>query len=74
TKGNYELSVTWDDAVKVYLDNKLIIDEWNPALHKFDESPNKRIKVSLEGKHTFRVEHLNLGGLGVLALKLKPVL
>jgi len=72
-KGYYEMSVTWDDAVRVYVDNKLVLDEWNPAVHKFDESPNKRIKLPLEGKHSFRVEHLNLGGLGVLALKLKPV-
>ncbi|MES1221933.1 MAG: right-handed parallel beta-helix repeat-containing protein [Bacteroidota bacterium] len=72
-KGNYEISVTWDDAVRLYVDNKLVLDEWNPALHKFDESPNKKLRIALGGKHSFRVEHLNLGGLGVLALKFKPV-
>jgi parallel beta-helix repeat protein len=70
--GNYEISVTWDDAVRLYIDNKLALDEWNPAFHKFDESPNKRMKQVLAGKHSFRVEHLNLGGLGVLSLKLRP--
>ena len=37
------------------------MDEWNPSKYKFDESPNKRIKLSLEGKHNFRVEHMNWG-------------
>ena len=72
-KGNYEISTTWDDAVRVYVDNKIVIDEWNPSVYKFDESPNKKVKMYLDGNHSFRVEYLNLGGLGVLALKLKPV-
>jgi len=69
--GEYELGVTWDDAVRVYVDNKLVIDEWNPSKYSFDESPNKKIKLKLGGKHTFRVEHLELGGFATLSLKLK---
>lgn len=69
----YELSVTWDDAVRVYLDDKLIINEWNPALYKFDESPNKRVKIKLNGRHMFRVEHAELGGFATLAVKLKKL-
>jgi parallel beta-helix repeat protein len=57
-KGTYELGVTWDDAVRVYLDGKLVIDEWNPSLYKFDESPHKTIRLQLEGKHSFSVEHV----------------
>lgn len=71
--GTYELSVTWDDAVRVYIDNKLILNEWNPSLYKFDESPNKKIKLKLGGKHQFRVEHLELGGFATLSLKLKQL-
>ncbi len=70
-KGNYELGVTWDDAVRVYIDDKLIIDEWDPSLYKFDESPHKTVRLSLEGKHFFRVEHVELGGFATLSLKLK---
>lgn len=70
--GDYILSVTWDDAVRVYLDGKLILDEWNPALYKFDESPNRRIPVRLGGHHRLRVEHLELGGFATLALRLLP--
>jgi parallel beta-helix repeat protein len=72
-KGDYELSVTWDDAVRVYVDEKLVIDEWNPSLYTFDESPNKKVLLSLGGNQHFRVEHIELGGFATLSLKLKPV-
>jgi hypothetical protein len=71
--GNYELGVTWDDAVRVYIDNKLVIDEWNPSKYTFDESPNKKILIKLGGRHSFRVEHLELGGFATLSLKLKKL-
>lgn len=71
--GNYELSVTWDDAVRVYIDEKLVLDEWNPSQYSFDESPNKKVRIKLGGKHNFRVEHLELGGFAALSLKIKPV-
>ena len=72
-KGIYELSLTWDDAVRVYIDEKLVIDEWNPSKYKFDESPNRKAIINLGGNHRFRVEHLELGGFAALSLKLKPV-
>ena len=69
--GEYELSVTWDDAVRVYMDDKLILDEWNPSKYKFDESPNRQISLRISGEHIFRVEHLELGGFATLNLKLR---
>ena len=72
-KGNYELGITWDDAVRVYVDGKLTVDEWNPSLYKFDESPHKTIKLALDGKHYITVEHVELGGFGTLSLKIKKL-
>ncbi|HEX6847112.1 MAG TPA: right-handed parallel beta-helix repeat-containing protein [Chitinophagaceae bacterium] len=72
-KGNYELGVTWDDVVRVYVDGKLVVDEWNPSLYKFDESPHKTIKLALDGKHSFTVEHVEIGGFATLSLKLKKL-
>ena len=72
-KADYELSVTWDDVIRVYVDEKLVIDEWDPSLYTFDESPHKMVRLSLGGIHNFRVEHIELGGFATLSLKLKPV-
>jgi len=73
TPGLYEISVTWDDAVRVYIDEKPVLVEWNPSKYRFDESPNKKIRLKLGGHHYFRVEHLELGGFACLSLKIKPV-
>jgi hypothetical protein len=59
--------------VRVYVDEKLVIDEWNPSKYKFDESPHRKIKLALGGNHNFRVEHVELGGFATLALKLKKI-
>jgi parallel beta-helix repeat protein len=71
--GEYELGVTWDDAVRVYVDDKMVIDEWNPSKYTFDESPNRKIKIKLGGMHRFRVEHLELGGFATLSVKLRKL-
>jgi parallel beta-helix repeat protein len=70
-KGDYDLGVTWDDAARVYVDNKLVIDEWNPSKYIFDESPHKKVRISLEqGTHNFRVEHIELGGFATISIKI----
>ena len=68
--GMYELSLTWDDAVRVYVDEKLVLDEWNPSKYTFHESPHKTLSLKLGGHHSFRVEHVELGGFATLQLKL----
>ncbi len=69
--GKYELSVTWNDAVRVYVDEKLILNEWKPAKIKLNNSPTRKVKIKLGGLHHFRVEHLELGGFATLSLKLR---
>ena len=71
-KGKYEIGVTWDDAVRVYVDDSLVIDEWDPSKYDFNESPHKMIEISLgEGAHHFHVEHIELGGFATLDLKIR---
>ena len=72
-KGTYLLGVTWDDAVRVYVDSKLVLDEWDPSLYKFDESPHKTIQLELGGIHHFRVEHVEKSGFSTLGIKLNPL-
>ena len=71
--GEYELGLTWDDAVRLYVDGKLLIDEWTPSKYTFDESPHKKIRMHLGGRHTFMVEHIELGGFAALSMKLKKL-
>ena len=59
--------------MRVYVDDKLVINEWNPTLYKFDESPHKKIKLALDGKHSFTVEHVEVGGFATLSLKIKKL-
>jgi len=73
-EGSYEISVTWDDAVRIYIDDKLIIDEWNPSKYSFDQAPNKKAELVLAaGIHKLKVEHVELGGFATLSLKLKKL-
>lgn len=73
-EGSYELGVTWDDAVRVYIDEVMVMDEWNPGKYKFDESPHKKIRITVgRGTHKIRVEHVELGGFATLDLKLKKL-
>ena len=57
TGGRYRLRTIADDAMRVWVDNELVIDDWKPG-----ESRVREIIVSLGGTHAFRVEHLQLDG------------
>jgi parallel beta-helix repeat protein len=71
--GNYELGVTWDDAVQVYLDNKLVI-EGKPSENIFGDSPHKAVQITVsKGIHKFRVKHIELGGFATLSLRVKKL-
>ncbi len=72
--GSYELGITWDDAVRVYVDGRMIVDEWDPEKYRFDESPHRVVPLNLSaGKHSIRVEHAELGGFATLSLKLNKL-
>ena len=72
-KGEYDLGITWDDAVRVYVDGKLVINEWNLSQHDFDEAAHKNARLNLGGKHSFLIEHIGLGGFACLSLNLKKI-
>lgn len=66
-EGAYKLNVTADDGVKVWLDDKLIIDEWHwqgPTLF------TKDIDLSA-GSHTLRVQHFEIDGYTTLKVEIK---
>ena len=55
--GRYRLRTIADDAVRVFVDGRMMLDDWTPG-----ESHTKETTVELGGDHAFRVEHLQLDG------------
>ncbi|NTU62592.1 MAG: hypothetical protein HGB05_04130 [Chloroflexi bacterium] len=67
--GLYQIDVTVDDGVVVYVDN-------TPVLNKVQESSavNYTAQVQLtQGNHEFRVEYVEYSGQAVMKFKLSPV-
>jgi len=71
--GMYNLSVTADDIVKVFVDGKLIIDFWDVSKYKYDEDTHHSATVRMNGKHTIRIEQAENAGYATLIFKLIPV-
>lgn len=72
-KGRYQLSVTADDLVRVYVDGKLMIDFWDASIYKYDEDTHHNATVELNGKHDIRIEHVENSGYATLIFKLIPL-
>lgn len=66
-RGRYVLSVTSDDGVRVWVDDKLVIDNWT-----WHSPTTDRAEVELDGKHRLRVEHFELDGFATLKVDLQP--
>ncbi len=69
--GNYIIGASWEDVVRIYIDGQLVLDEWKPIEHIYDESPHHELSVALAGKHHIRVEQANKAGFATLIIKLK---
>ena len=72
-KGLYNLGITADDLVKVFIDGKLVIDFWDATKYKNDEDAYHSAKVKLGGKHTIRIEHVENAGYSTLIFYLRPI-
>lgn len=72
-KGIYQLSVTADDLVKVFVDGKLMIDFWNVSNYKYDEDTHHYANMELNGKHIIRIEQVENSGYATLIFKLIPL-
>ncbi len=71
--GLYELRVTADDLVKVFVDDKPVIDFWDVSKYKYDEDTYHHAAVQLNGKHTIRIEQVENNGYATLIFKLIPL-
>jgi len=72
-KGNYIISVTADDLVKIFVDEKLVIDFWDVTKYKYDEDTHHEATIQLNGKHTIRIEQVENSGYATLIFKLIPL-
>lgn len=53
TTGDYVFKTDSDDGVKVWIDGRLVIDQWNHHRERIDRSPTLRLS---KGRHRIRVE------------------
>ena len=67
-EGKYRLELVSDDGAQLYLDGKLLIDDW--AAHEADFRSET---LSLSGKHRLAVVHREIGGAAVLDVRIRPV-
>ena len=65
-EGDYVLEITSDDGVRVWLDDKLVLEDWTHHVPKTD-----RVPVKLGGKHKLRVEYFEIDGFAALKVEVK---
>ena len=66
--GRYELDVTSDDGVRVFVDDKIVLEDWTWHAPKTDS-----VAVTLtKGRHTIRVEHFEIDGFAQLDVVIRP--
>ena len=53
TEGYYEFSASADDGIRVFIDDKILIDEWRPQAFA---SFSKKLQIK-GGSHKFRIEY-----------------
>lgn len=67
--GSYDIQVSADDGVRVYVNNTTVIDEWHDAR---PELYNATITLP-EGDHTIVVEYYEGSGLAFLNFQIRPI-
>lgn len=72
-KGLYNLGVTADDLVKVFIDGKLVIDFWDAKKYVYDEDAHHSAIVELNGRHEIRIEQVENSGFATLLFSIKPL-
>ncbi len=72
-ENNYEIGITADDYVKLFIDGKEIIDAWDTKYTEFDENTHHRINIKLSaGEHSFKIIHAERTGLATLQFYIQP--
>ena len=71
--GFYDIGITADDYVKVYVDGKLLIDAWDPKYTALDElTHHKKLLELSKGAHDIKVIHAERTGIATLMFYIHP--
>lgn len=66
--GHYRIRTIADDAIRVWVDDRLVIDDWTPG-----ESRVREVAIPIAANASLRVEHLQLDGWYELRVDIEPV-
>jgi parallel beta-helix repeat protein len=72
-KGSYRLDISAGELVRVYIDNKLVIDAWTRNAIKYDADWHHESMLQLKGKHHIRILKVQYGGYGMLNCRLQKM-
>jgi hypothetical protein len=70
--GLYRIGISASEMVKLYIDDKLIIENWEPSKLIYDGDYHRDAVVPLKGRHTIRIEQAQYGDYGMLNLIIQP--
>ncbi|GAC1488956.1 MAG: hypothetical protein NVS1B13_17870 [Flavisolibacter sp.] len=69
-KGMYEFFLSWNSAIRVYLDGQLKLNDWQGRNIEEEDIKQATLQLNLEGSHHLRVEHFTPGGFSSIQLKI----
>ncbi|HYV92199.1 MAG TPA: right-handed parallel beta-helix repeat-containing protein [Chitinophagales bacterium] len=70
-KGVYALGITADDGVRLYVDDKLVMDAWDNSKNTFDDESHHEVIMHLEGQHKLKVEYYDYTGFATLMVSIR---
>ncbi|BAU53669.1 hypothetical protein MgSA37_01838 [Mucilaginibacter gotjawali] len=71
--GLYRIGISASEMAKVYVDDQLILQNWDPAKLIYDADYHRDVITPLKGKHTIRIEQAQYGDYGMLNFIIQPV-
>jgi hypothetical protein len=71
--GKYRLDISAGELVRVYVDDKLVIDRWQKSTIQHDADWHHEAMLDLKGKHHIRIVKAQYGEYGMLNCSLRKL-
>lgn len=72
-EGDYTFGITADDGVRFYVDDKLLIDEWDITKYNFNDELHHEVTIHLKGTHSLKVDYYDQTGFATLMLRIQKM-